>query len=377
MKIITCLILITMTLAGCTKNRPVNEVVMLANIEVVSGKHCESSAIVNALHYLGYDIDETTLFGAGGGISFLYQKGRFPFIGGRSADLREAALDTLGITWFVERPGRNDHGWKKIIELLKSGYPVVLRVDMRYLPYLWNGKYGKSYTSFGWHFITLFGIDLRIGLAYVSDTERSYLQEIKLKDLDKARSSSTKIFPPENEFYWIEKKPVDYSFNWRLLATGSIEQVIRNMEANDPTAWNDAENLMGINGLKQFGNELVSIEDTIKPYLLPSVFDFFYGSIETNGTGGAAFRIFYRDFLERAGRELNDLGIIKASEYTDACADAWHALADEFHELSGQIKGIKNRQERNARYKKTGLLAAELYNCEQKLYSYLKEILET
>ena len=83
MKIMTCLILITMTYAGCTKNRPVNEVVMLANIEVVSGQHCESSAIVNALHYLGYDIDETTLFGAGGGISFFYQKGRFPFIGGR------------------------------------------------------------------------------------------------------------------------------------------------------------------------------------------------------------------------------------------------------------------------------------------------------
>ena len=131
---------------------------MLENIEVVSGKHCESSAIVNALHYLGYDIDETTLFGAGGGISFLYQKGTFPFIGGRSENLREAALDTLGITWFVERPGKNDSKWDKIIQLLKSGYPVVLRVDMRYLPYFWGGKYGKSHTSFGWHLVTLFGI---------------------------------------------------------------------------------------------------------------------------------------------------------------------------------------------------------------------------
>ncbi len=127
--------------------------------------------------------------------------------------MREAALDTLGITWFAERPGKDDSKWDKIIELLKTGYPVVLRVDMRYLPYIWGGKYGKSYTSFGWHLVTLFGIDTEKGLAYVSDTERSDLQEIKLKNLDKARSSSTKIFPPENELYWIEKKSVDYSFD--------------------------------------------------------------------------------------------------------------------------------------------------------------------
>jgi hypothetical protein len=148
------------------------------------------------------------------------------------------------------------------------------------------------------------------------------------------------------------------------------------MEAGDPAVWNDAENLMGIKGLKQFGDELVSIEETVKPYLLPSLFDFFYGSIETNGTGGAAFRLFYRDFLKKAGQELNDPEIIKASEYTDACADAWHALADEFRKLSGQIKGIKNKEERISRYNKCELLAVELYNCEQRLYSYLKEIKE-
>ncbi|MQY77064.1 MAG: hypothetical protein GH155_05470, partial [Spirochaeta sp.] len=108
MKNITGLTLIAAALAGCNKDWPVDEVVMLENIEVVPGKHGESSAIVNALPYPGYDIDETTLFAAGGGISFLYQKGTFPFIGGRSGDLREAALDTLDITWFVERPGKDD-----------------------------------------------------------------------------------------------------------------------------------------------------------------------------------------------------------------------------------------------------------------------------
>lgn len=68
---------------------------------------------------------------------------------------------------------------------------------------------------------------------------------------------------------------------------------------------------------------------------------------------------------------------MKATVYTDGFVDARHNPSKDFRKLSGQIKGIKNRQERNARYKKTGLLAAELYNCEQKLYSYLKEILET
>ena len=56
------------------------------------------------------------MFGAGGGISFLYQKSTFPFFGGRSANLREAALDTLGLKWLVERPGKDDSRWEKIVD---------------------------------------------------------------------------------------------------------------------------------------------------------------------------------------------------------------------------------------------------------------------
>ncbi len=78
MRNIICLTLITVALAGCKEDWPVDEVVMLENIEVVSGEHCESSAIVNALHYLRFNIDETTLFGAGGGILFSLSKRHIP-----------------------------------------------------------------------------------------------------------------------------------------------------------------------------------------------------------------------------------------------------------------------------------------------------------
>lgn len=88
----------------------------------------------------------------------------------------------------------------------------------------------------------------------------------------------------------------------------------------------------------------------------------------------AAFRIFYRDFLRHAGDELNDAGIIKASEYTDACVNAWCNLANEFMELSTQIKEISSKEERNIQYNKIALLAEDLYDCEQELYSFLKAL---
>lgn len=57
--------------------------------------------------------------------------------------------------------------------------------DMRYLPYLYGGKYGPAYSSFGWHIICLFGIDWSIQEALVSDTAMPGLQRITLKDLHK------------------------------------------------------------------------------------------------------------------------------------------------------------------------------------------------
>jgi len=200
---------------------------MLDDSRVVRGGHCESSAILNALLCLGYPVTECMITGAGGALDFSFAKGTFPFIGGRNRDMRERFFAAAGIKWHLspnDTENEPDAGWDRICGLLDSGLPVILRVDMRYLPYRYKGKYGPSYTSFGWHMITLFGIDRERRTAFVSDTEFPRLQEIAFADLRRARTSRTKVFPPHAEYYWIEKSPDGYRVDWSALARHSLRR---------------------------------------------------------------------------------------------------------------------------------------------------------
>jgi len=356
-------------ITGCSSKSIWEESVFLENVKPVQGKHCESSAIVNALHYLEYDIDEVMFTGSGATPSYIYDKGSFPFLGGRTLSMRENAFQNLGIKWSVIKPGNDDPQWDTIYELLQEGYPVVLRVDMRYLPYLWGGKYGNKYTSFGWHMITLFGIDSQKNTAYITDTEFSGLQEISLKDLTKARSSRTNMFAPENEFLWIEKPPVNYKYNLEDVLYNSIDQYINNFtEDNGP--------LIGMRGISGLSEEIEDIESSVKSYMLQPVFGFLSGSIETNGTGGGFFRNFYSEYLHRAAAMLDDDFLRTAAESAAICAQSWTELADEFQSISEDIKDIKKKEKRDERYKRAVLIARRIYEEEKILLSNLIEYRE-
>ena len=58
-------------------------------------------------------------------------------------------------------------------------------------------------------------------------------------------------------------------------------------------------------------------KDDILLFGLVSVFIY----METGGTGGAMFRILYRDFLKEAGELLNNDGLLKASDMFDEIAN--------------------------------------------------------
>jgi len=350
---------------------------ILPNINVVKGVHCESSAIMNALHYLDYDMSEAVVAGGGGApaFSFMHLQGNFPFLGGRSHNMREVFFKGAGIKWHFTRPKDSSAPWAPLLQILRKGIPVVLRVDMRYLPYLYEGHYGPPYMSFGWHMITLFGIDSQTKKAYVSDTGQEGLQEIKLEDLEKARFSNTKIFPPMGEYYWIENKPSDYYLDWRKLTLNAINQVIKNMETTHPPAQAGFQAKMGLVGLKNLGKEIMNIETTVQNmFMIPIVFNFWYGCIETNGTGGAAFRILFRDFLEAAGEKAEGVETIKAVEAANASIAAWHALANGFKEAAARIGSIQDKKMRETYYQNLAKLADRLYQEENKLYHALTMI---
>ena len=228
---------------------------LLGNVMVIPGRHCESSAIMNALKYEGYDVSECMITGGGGALSFVFMKGTFPFLGARNDDMKERFFEAAGIAFHDVTPKSKDRGWAEIDSLLARGIPVVLRNDMRYLRYRYNGKYGSAYTSFGGHLIALFGIDREKNVAYVSDTEFPGLQTVSLADLHKARTSSTKNFPPHAEYYWADPPAGTASagtgsakINPDALLRSSLATVVGNYEH------------VALAGLNQYGSDLAALE---------------------------------------------------------------------------------------------------------------------
>jgi len=338
--------------------------VMLEGASPIPGGHCESSAIMNALRYEGYDVTECMIVGGGGAPAFSFQKGLFPFIGARSLEMRERFFDAAGIVWYKEIPEVRDPGWKEISGLLSRGVPVVLRVDMRFLPYKYGGKYGSAHMSFGWHMITLFGIDWDRGLAFVSDTAFTGLQTIKISDLSKARFSSTKNLPPRGEYYWAEPKPDGYRINADTLVRASFSTIVANYESG------------ALEGLSGFGNDLANLETySPKVFLMPAVLEYMAGTIEDYGTGGAAFRILLRNFLVYASVECPASGADRLIPLADGAIESWHALSREQRALSPAIKGM-DASCRAAAFSRLGKSADELFIQEKALYTEMKKISE-
>jgi len=338
MKKITILLTLGAVLSGCSGRQSEEGKAIILEHTALAGSHCESSAILNALNYLEYEISEEQIIGAGAAPGFVYEKGKFPFLGGRNIDLRESFSASTGVEFTLEEdPGEPQ--WDEIEKLLERGVPVILRVDMRYLPYLHGGKYGSKYTSFGWHIITLFSLDRTNDRARVSDTAYRELKYIKVRDLEKARFSKTEVYPPRGDYYWFERSLSPFEPDWTSLAEKSLIKYARTMK--EETA---EENLLsGLSGLKALADEIRALPERAGPYMIIPVLEFHYGCIETNGTGGAAFRSMYNRFLNESLNGEENREILRGSK---TCEEAWHNLAQAYKNAAALYKDARKKQKR-------------------------------
>jgi hypothetical protein len=321
------------------------------------GRHCESSAMLNMLVHEGYGLTEDQILGAGAVLGFVFEFSTFPFLGGRSLEMKEHAFRNLHIPWHAGDP-TSGGAWDHIHGLLASGHPVVLRVDMRYLPYLYGGTYGPKRMSFGWHMICIAGIDAARETTFVTDTDLEGLCEIRLKDLHRARFSSTEVLPPGGEFYWVDTADPSFRPNWEKLALDSLDTVSREMAA----ARSDELRLAGLDGLSRLPEALATLDRRLPRPMLAPALEHLHGCIETFGTGGAAFRRPYANFLAQCARDSGNERLVIAARRAGEAATAWSRLALAMRDLA------RSAQPRGAGLGKLGDLAAELYRREAILY---------
>jgi hypothetical protein len=97
------------------------------------------------------------------------------------------------------------------------------------------------------------------------------------------------------------------------------------------------------------------------------------GNIEEYGTGGASFRMPYRDFLLYAAEKSSFTGAASnLIPYLDECIASWHLLSSAFSELSSLIKGM-DAGERAAEYATLEKIAQTLYGREKAFYTEMKK----
>lgn len=203
------------------------------------GVHCESSAMRDVFEYIGFPMTEAMVFGldATMGFGFFDTTNTFSFIpksdipfflGGKQGtiDSNSLACRLLGITLRKQSYTSADKAWEESKKMLIQNNPLILKVDLGYLPY-----FEEEEIHFGGHALTLAGYDEERKIAFVGDTEYEGFQEISIEKLKQARSSEygPKFMHPNN---------VQFSMVRRLdgkhppLAAGvkvAIQKVVNNM----------------------------------------------------------------------------------------------------------------------------------------------------
>lgn len=329
----------------------------MSTMTVMTGQHCESSAIMNALAKQGVMLREEAIIGWGSAPDFHFDAAQpFPFMGCRSHRMVENFTDTTGYRYRMHHPTTKQQAHEEVKAQLQSGTPVVLRVNMRYLPYLHGGKYGSKHTSFGWHYVCLLAMDDDRQLAWVTDTHLPKPQAIRYKDLAWARAAKEGIFPTDNVYYVFDD-PSSVTVDEGIALRASLVALIDQYASPDH----------GLAHLALLPDALAHLTDKRPGPMIAPLLYTFYGAIEDFGTGGAGFRQLYHQYIQGLPERYHTPPWILFSDALDAACIAWHALAKQCNDLSKAWMRLR-RNDRPSRLDQLAMAAQQVVDQEKRVY---------
>jgi hypothetical protein len=291
--------------------------------------HCVTGSMRNMYEFNRYPILEEVLFGIGSGIGFGYLeiKGAIPFLGGRG-NVGRPGEDGLEIS-AAKRTGVDAHRYtttsakkaeSRLIEMLATGSPVMLYVDMGFLPYF----HLPPDTHFGAHMIVIAGYDPKTAQVLIADRD-GLLHPVSLSVLAQARCSKFKPFPPKNA--WFE---LDFSHSHALKAEDVKQAILEASEkmVNPPIA------SLGVKGIYKAARRVPVWHEIldINSLRLAALNGFIYIDA-TGGTGGGLFRYMYSRFLHEAVSYTGIDPLEEISLQFKNIGDRWQEVALSFKEV--------------------------------------------
>jgi hypothetical protein len=270
----------------------------------------------------GYPISEDMLLGLGAGVGFIYwhMKGLPPFLGGRANTGRpgeEGLENTAGRRTGVTVECLQTSSTTKADQLLWAAFrkgPVMIRVDMGYLPYL---GLPRNY-HFGGHVVVVAGYDQETRQVLLADRDEE-LHPITRDDLVQARGSIFKPFPPRNTLFTFDfsskRRPSKENVRQAIHETvkGMLQPPITNL---------------GVKGIHKAAACVAKWPKTMNgDELRHACFNAFVFIDSTGGTGGGIFRYMYGRFLKEAAAITGQRRLEAIGDQMQMIGDVWQQVA--------------------------------------------------
>lgn len=291
--------------------------------------HCITGSLRHIYHFYDYPISEDMLLGLGAGVGFIYwhMKGTLPFLGGR-ANLERPGEEGLektvgrrtGVAVTSSRTGSARKAETALLEMLGAEQPVMLVLDMGFLPYF---DFGGHEYHFGQHAVVACGYDPDSRQVLIADRDRE-LHPVSLEDLARARGSKYKPFPPQHAWYRFEfshahpPEPGDVLQAINQCAKGMLEPPISNL---------------GIKGIHKAAQRIRCWSEILDERELREACINTAILIDARGgTGGGLFRSMYARFLEEAAEMTGEKELFGTAKGIQTAGDCWEQVAGLFEQ---------------------------------------------
>ncbi len=333
---------------------------MLAGFKHFTTHHCVTGSLRHIYVFNGYEISEDLLLGLGAGVNFSYFhfKGQPPFMGGRGMpkpSMEELAGQRTGVKIAPHTTSSARKAREALLTLLEAGQPVMLQVDMGFLPYF---DFGGTEYHFGGHVIVACGYDHETGQVLIADREAP-LHPVAMADLEKARGSTFKPFPPKNGWWTFDFSAM------RPPTAAEVRQAIA--EQADMMLQPPISNL-GVKGIRKAAEAIPAWPQSMDADALKwALFNTYIFISPVGGSGGGNFRYMFTRFLREAAALTDDSRL-------DAVADDFAGIADAWAELGEWFRATSELPDAAARVGECAAPLQALADREAAAWTHLREL---
>jgi len=288
--------------------------------------HCVTGSMRHVYEHNHHPISEDMLLGLGEGVGFIYwhQKDQVPFFGGRcnpKPSLEELAGRRTGVEIIPHTTTSQKKARVTLIEMLEANHPVMLQVDMGFLPYF---DFSGADYHFGGHAIVACGYDPQTDRILVAD--RDGLYEVPMADLAKSRNSTYKPFPPKNRWY---------SFDFTNKRTPTQGEIYESIHKQAKLMLEPPISNLGVTGIRKTARMIPQWPQILsEEHLRWALFNGYIFTSPAGGTGGGCFRYMFSRFLAEGAVISENNRLAESARDFQLIGDRWEALGRWFKHAS-------------------------------------------